>query len=1138
MTFPVRSLVALVGGSLLVSIAGAALPRPHSTKKPVKTAAKRVKAPAPIATAAAPRWEKMPLLPPEAKKAGIFPGGEGCQWPRGPVVVGPSDPNFLLLPIDVGGLYRSLDGGAHWEAANIGWNARGANAFAIDPRNPKRVLGVAGNSMDYGATWGKSPHGVYLSTDKAGSWKQVHSALEGIGGTVAYDPSSFDAKRGYCTRAYFLSAKDGLFRSDDGGTTWKPVANTDATLGRVDRDWTQGGTILSLLKIDHRGTVYIGGGKGLARSTDNGKTWQAMRTNPVYGLDVTPSGAVYISGADGLQVAVSPHTGVFTPLAAQGVDRMGGKPIERVTVSPVNPDRMAVWVAGDNWKWVRYISHDGGKSFVEMKQEKGYAPMPMNARQGYFAWDTKNANRLYALGGDWVTLSTDGGRTFTWHNNGYNGVMVGGLFNFSPQAPKTVFLAFQDYNGAFTLDGGATWNYRDVSGKGWGGHCYGGYAVDSKTMFYGDAEGWGDPRRLRLTRDGGTTWEFVNGPDGKPLTMRGADVAISDPANPAHLFASNLRSGDGGKTWASMETCDAVFTSDLTSKQLYGAKGDALLASKDGGVTWSEISRVEGGIGDIAVAPGGATVYVASQEKLKRFQGGKWEEITTPPDQYGNTRVVSVAVDPKNGRIVYASGPRNIYASHATVVRSCDGGATWQNLTVNTPLGAGVTDGPHEVGAIRVHPTTRYAWAAGQCYGMWKIAPPASLTKGSFVAKVTAIKAPEPPKPFVVAVQNGDMEQGAAVPTSWDTKWGNADSITVSRDTKEFHGGKAALKVTGTAGGEGSAVQIVDATEGTKVNVSGWLKTEGGAKVNVGLMPFGDENGGGWKSFGFVQVKYQEGEAGWQNFSYPVTLPAGTRRIALMLMVQGDGAAWLDDLTLGGSNVKNMEVATPAASADVPPAVQDPIIAYPGYWADYPQAWLQTARDLKATAQKSNPKIVFLGDSITQGWGGEGRAEWDKRFAPLGAVNLGIGGDKTNQILWRVNDGTLDGLKPNLVVLKIGVNNLWNDQHGASRISEGVAQCVKAIRAKVPTAKILVLGILPTQEKADNGLRGKVKEINAQTAKIADNKTVFYRDLGPKMLEADGSLSKAIAPDFLHFSPAGYARFADALEPIVKELLR
>jgi hypothetical protein len=128
---------------------------------------------------------------------------------------------------------------------------------------------------------------------------------------------------------------------------------------------------------------------------------------------------------------------------------------------------------------------------------------------------------------------------------------------------------------------------------------------------------------------------------------------------------------------------------------------------------------VPGGISDIACDHKRDRVYLASQDVLKVWDDNALTTLETPRDQYGNTRVVTVAVDAQVPDVVYAGGPRNIYATSATVFRSTDAGKTWANLTTG--------NGPHEVQAIRVHPKTREAWLNGQCYGMWKIAPPKTL---------------------------------------------------------------------------------------------------------------------------------------------------------------------------------------------------------------------------------------------------------------------------------------------------------------------------------------------------------------------------------------------------------------------------
>ena len=219
----------------------------------------------------------------------------------------------------------------------------------------------------------------------------------------------------------------------------------------------------------------------------------------------------------------------------------------------------------------------------------------------------------------------------------------------------------------------------------------------------------------------------------------------------------------------------------------------------------------------------------------------------------------------------------------------------------------------------------------------------------------------------------------------------------------------------------------------------------------------------------------------------------------------------------------------------------DPTQPQPNIWPDDPDAWPHMARALAEDARRTNPRIVFLGDSITQGWGGEGRAEWDARFAPLGAANLGIGGDRTQNILWRIADGALDGLRPELVVLKIGVNNLWEEvfECGAGKVANGVAACVSAIHAHCPDAKVLDLGILPTQAAPDHPLRAIVRAVNARSAALVPTPDgrVRYEDIGAAFLEPDGRISPDIMPDGCHLSPRGYALFADALEPLVQAML-
>lgn len=193
--------------------------------------------------------------------------------------------------------------------------------------------------------------------------------------------------------------------------------------------------------------------------------------------------------------------------------------------------------------------------------------------------------------------------------------------------------------------------------------------------------------------------------------------------------------------------------------------------------------------------------------------------------------------------------------------------------------------------------------------------------------------------------------------------------------------------------------------------------------------------------------------------------------------------------------------------------------------------------------------LVFLGDSITAGWNGKGKEAWDKYWAPLNAANFGIGGDRTEHILWRLQHGNYDGLKPKLTVLMIGTNNTGHQgramkEHGdaiytssAEQTAEGVTAIVNLLKEKQPQMKILLLAIFPRGANNEDKMRKQNEATNQLIAKLADDKTVYYLDINQKFLESDGTLSKDIMPDLLHPNAAGYEIWSQAIQGKVKELM-
>ncbi|MDR1280003.1 MAG: GDSL-type esterase/lipase family protein [Opitutaceae bacterium] len=199
--------------------------------------------------------------------------------------------------------------------------------------------------------------------------------------------------------------------------------------------------------------------------------------------------------------------------------------------------------------------------------------------------------------------------------------------------------------------------------------------------------------------------------------------------------------------------------------------------------------------------------------------------------------------------------------------------------------------------------------------------------------------------------------------------------------------------------------------------------------------------------------------------------------------------------------------------------------------------WVEQHTRQVATAKKDGADVMFLGDSITAGWSGGGKAVWAERYTPLKAANFGIGGDRTEHVLWRLQNGALGGgINPKVVVLMIGTNNTGRDS--AEQIAAGVTAIVSEIGNRAPQAKVLLLDVFPRGEKPDNDRRAKIAAINATIAKLDDGQRVFFLPIGQKFVQPDGTISKAIMPDFLHLTPAGYKIWADAIDAKLRELLK
>jgi len=185
--------------------------------------------------------------------------------------------------------------------------------------------------------------------------------------------------------------------------------------------------------------------------------------------------------------------------------------------------------------------------------------------------------------------------------------------------------------------------------------------------------------------------------------------------------------------------------------------------------------------------------------------------------------------------------------------------------------------------------------------------------------------------------------------------------------------------------------------------------------------------------------------------------------------------------------------------------------------------------------------VEFIGDSITQFWESKGKAVWQEAYGARKCINLGVAGDRTEHVLWRFENGQLDGIKAKVAVVMIGTNNSNKNKDGSDTytdadILEGVTAVVNQIRTRQPDTKIILLGIFP-RGKTFSPQRGRLLEINQVLAKLDDGKNIFYLDFGSQLIEKDGSIVPDMMKDALHPGEKGYRIWAAAIEPKLKELL-
>jgi len=650
-------------------------------------------------------WTAVPLTSTAQAAAGIE-GGEGCQWPLF-ITFSETNSNIAYLGIDVGGIYRSTDGGKSWAHSSIGLGSEGATGLVVDPNNGNRVLVCGVNSTT------DSHNGLYLSEDAGITWSPVNylSSVCGhrdIRDSIAFDKSSYSSSIGGSAIAYWLTEAGALYKSTNGGKNWNQIASSGT--------YANGEIFVHPTK----GYVYLACSNGFYRSTNGGSSFERKLSTAITGIDVINNypNNVYLSSANGLHISTdsgnsfSNSKGNNYPSCAH-----------RIEVSPADPNYMVV--SNDQYKvngWYSntiYYSHDGGKNWSTASRDTSDSIIPYNVRSEVLSWHPTDKNVCISIGGDMVMRSTDGGKNFKWSNSGYNGAAVTSI-SYNVNNPSLMYAGNQDYSGFYSVDSGKTWKYISWF-EGWGGFTYGGYAVDNNTVV--TINRVNNVYYIYYTTDGGKTVHNT----GVNVGGKGYSSVTGMPGDNNIVFANGYRSTNKGVSWSRMDGCDAVLDSNPNNGYLYGVNSSGrLVISTNKGVTWRTFSNYSNGVTDMEydVVSDRLVVinnYAAYGVSCSNGNVTTIKDFSSMRDGFNQGLILRcVEVDPQNSNRIYVGNARHIFASDIGVLMTENGGANWTNLTSTRDKIYPGADGGREVGILLINPDTRTIFASGMCRGIYK----------------------------------------------------------------------------------------------------------------------------------------------------------------------------------------------------------------------------------------------------------------------------------------------------------------------------------------------------------------------------------------------------------------------------------
>lgn len=667
-------------------------------------------------------WISVPMVSDEAVAEG-FAGGEGCRQILCPVL-DPVQGKYGFIGTDIGGLYRTDDGGITWSVATLGLDSAGATGAAFDPNNINRCIVVGANSA------AQEINGLFLSTDCGKSWKPVLRACtcnrRAFNTQVAFDPTSYDEELGY-SRVVYWSREDNdsyryavnepaIYRSCDGGETFERMPGSEMC----------GGADLAVHSRD--GRLVAACKHGVYRSCDRGKTFEKL-------LDVcslsmssvsTHPDMLWVSTKEGMYISED-FGDSFYLLRGAGYPEV--KP-SCLRVSPADITRMVIQddhseSADDCYGHVTMWSHDGGKSWhsaVQHKDIKNPAWCAQNSAINGFCWHPSDKNRVLCC---WTSMyaSDDGGKNYYYSSTGFSGLSGTGLMRFNINNSDLIAMSSSDYNGAVSHNGGKTWKYINWSGYSWGGCIIGTYCMSENVIIAAERNSRTHKNNLIITYDGGKTVAKTN------IILKGPPVSFGAVGNNDIAFMGEWRTCDGAHTWKMMSGCSGVYCADKNRKMLFGKNFDGDIAvSSDNGSSWSVLAHFDGNILDMAFNSKRKVLFVADGERVYYINESSSDRTPKVLSGFEYGRLAKgVCVDPANPDVMYISCKSDQTYQNRNIWRSTDAGKSFVCLTRQVGDGREGPDGARRPTCITVNEKTHELFVFTCGKGTWKTAPPKGM---------------------------------------------------------------------------------------------------------------------------------------------------------------------------------------------------------------------------------------------------------------------------------------------------------------------------------------------------------------------------------------------------------------------------